>query len=452
MVLAAKRNASHTGASAAPRSGPTHAGESHAASRIGLLLGSVLLIAAGCQCINEHSIPAKRLPADWTPECRNSQTTIDLRLLSQTPPPQHVIGPKDVLGVFVQGVYSTEDQTLPPFAFPGGTGQTALEQPAIGNPVTVREDGTISLPLVKSLHVAGMTLPEVAVRLREVYTKEQKVLRSEAAEVTVNLIRPRTVRVMVVRSDVATPLPVAETRQNFVQFKHGSGTLVELPAYENDVMHALVATGGMPGIEARDEVIVLKNNSHKPNDFAASAVELQNRLQQQTGSDAHDTRLMRIPLRLQNCEDFPFTPNDMILNTGDIVYIEPRTKEFYYIGGLLDGGQIPLPRDYDLDVLGAIAIANGSVAGPVAGASSGTLYRGTVGQIIPPTRVIIVRTLPTGGQIKIDVDIRAALDDPRERVIIQQGDLVLLKYRPLELLGNIALNIINLSYTVTHNG
>ena len=44
------------------------------------------------------------------------------------------------------------------------------------------------------------------------------------------------------------------------------------------------------------------------------------------------------------------------------------------------------------------------------------------------------------------------LDDPRERVIIQQGDLVLLKYRPLELLGNIALNIINLSYTVTHNG
>jgi hypothetical protein len=61
--------------------------------------------------------------------------------------------------------------------------------------------------------------------------------------------------------------------------------------------------------------------------------------------------------------------------------------------------------------------------------------------------VIVIRTLPTGGQVKIDVDIQRALDDPRERVVIQQNDLVLLKYRPWELGLNLALNIFNLNLT-----
>ena len=42
---------------------------------------------------------------------------------------------------------------------------------------------------------------------------------------------------------------------------------------------------------------------------------------------------------------------------GDIVFIETREREVYYTGGVLQGREIPLPRDYDLDVLAAISLA-----------------------------------------------------------------------------------------------
>ena len=61
----------------------------------------------------------------------------------------------------------------------------------------------------------------------------------------------------------------------------------------------------------------------------------------------------------------------MVLNDGDIVYIESRETEVFYTGGLLQGGEFPLPRDYDLDVLGAMAIAGQGAYGSAAGGGGG---------------------------------------------------------------------------------
>jgi hypothetical protein len=203
----------------------------------------------------------------------------------------------------------------------------------------------------------------------------------------------------------------------------------------------------MPGIDAYDVVWVLRSQSPEilPPGAGLAGPPLAN-----TGPTM-GTQFTKIPLHLHPGQPAPFGPQDVVLNTGDIVYIEPRTTEFFYVGGLLEGGQFPLPRDYDLDVLGAIAMVNGSVTGPAAQTSSGSLYRGGVGNVIPPSRAIVVRSLPTGGQVKIDVDLRVALDNPRERLVIQPGDLILLKYRWNEALANTALNIINwnVSYVIS---
>ena len=68
-------------------------------------------------------------------------------------------------------------------------------------------------------------------------------------------------------------------------------------------------------------------------------------------------------IRLSPEEVPSFTQEDVILGEGDVVVVETRNRDVFYTGGLLGGSEIPLPRDYDLDVLAAIAIAGGQIGG-----------------------------------------------------------------------------------------
>jgi hypothetical protein len=290
----------------------------------------------------------------------------------------------------------------------------------------------------------------VAALIRKAYASDRKLLQDGQDRISVSLIRPRSYRVMVIRQDVNSDTPVFIEKTDTFAVKRGSARVVELPAYENDVLHALIPTGGLPGIDARNEVWVLRNQAAG----SAQWSPLVNQLQE--GGNPQEivqgeklTQFVRIPLRLHPQEPAPFGSRDVVLNDGDVVFIESRDTEFFYVGGLLTGGKLPLPRDYDLDVLGALAMAHGNVSGPAGPTSAAaTNFRSGPGNVVPPSRVLIVRTLPTGGQVKIDVDIKKALDNPRERVLIQPNDLVLLKYKPGELVTNIALNTLNLNLDV----
>jgi hypothetical protein len=163
---------------------------------------------------------------------------------------------------------------------------------------------------------------------------------------------------------------------------------------------------------------------------------------------ACDQPLIRIPLRVPCGEQPIIDPRDVILGDGDILFIESREREFFVTGGLLQGGMFPLPRDYDLDILEAIALATGSSLGPTGTNGAVANFQFRPGAIIPPSRVIVVRRLEDGQQIKIHVDLRIAVNNPRERLVIQPRDLLLLKYRPCELMGNLALNIVNFTFII----
>ncbi len=69
--------------------------------------------------------------------------------------------------------------------------------------------------------------------------------------------------------------------------------------------------------------------------------------------------IIKIPVRIGPGENPNLTEADITLYDGDIVFIESRETEVFYTGGLLGGGQYTLPRDYDLHVLEAIAVAQG---------------------------------------------------------------------------------------------
>src|SRR5205807_2798372 len=116
-------------------------------------------------------------------------------------------------------------------------------------------------------------------------------------------------------------------------------------------------------------------------------------------------RTVRIPLRLRAGEVPSIRPEDVILHTGDIVYIEARQADFFYTGGLLPAGQFVVPRDYDLDVVQAISL----VAGPMVSGGlnpinlSGTFLSSGIG-FPSPSLVTVVRRTPGGGQLAIRVD------------------------------------------------
>ena len=404
------------------------------------------VFTSGLTPIASHAIPARRLPAELRGAQRDATVPIDFRYLRQERPAEHVIGHGDVLGVYVRDVL--DGGGLAPVHYPLQD-DSLIESPSVGQPIRVQADGSVRLPDVAPVRVAGLTLSAAADVIRRSYVMGE-VLQPERAVVFVDLIRPRTVKVVVLREDMGLSTPVLKSRDTHLVGQHGSARSVQLPIFENDVLHALTATGGLPGQDAYNAVWILRGAATQDSDYDAVVQRIDGGetsfevLQSLAGNNP----LLRIPLRCLDHEQPSIDPADVILDEGDIVFIESREHEFFVTGGLLTGGMFPLPRDIDLDIFGAIALASGNATGPAGVNAAATNFNNRPGNIVPPTRVIIIRSLPDGQQIKIHVDLRVAVNNPRERLVIQPRDVVLLKYRPSELLGNLALNLVSLNYFI----
>ncbi|HQZ68805.1 MAG TPA: hypothetical protein PLY87_27145, partial [Planctomycetaceae bacterium] len=155
---------------------------------------------------------------------------------------------------------------------------------------------------------------------------------------------------------------------------------------------------------------------------------------------------VRIPLTGCPGEGLPFRQADVTLDDGDVVYV-PRREEYFYIGGLVKGAKIPMPRDEDIDVIEAISLATGSVGGPL-GQSGQALAQGTPGYLIKPTRVIILREMPDGRQLPIRVDLARAMTDQKERILIQPNDVVMLQFKPGQLILNGIINTFTWNFLI----
>ncbi len=136
-----------------------------------------------------------------------------------------------------------------------------------------------------------------------------------------------------------------------------------------------------------------------------------------------------------------FRLEDIILEDGDIVYIESREAEVFYTGGLLPGGEFKIPRDYDLDVVAAMALTGGGISSPQQGGGGGG-GMGGMGRLfggVPPGMLYVLRKTPCNGQITIEIDLAKANVDPRERILVQPGDILILRFKPSEEILNFGL-------------
>jgi len=393
-------------------------------------------VVNGCASLTNplaDGVPVRRLPPELLdPRVKDDERTIPLAMLEQQAPAVYRVAAGDVLGVWIEGVLG-EKTVAPPvnMAPPLQIREQRRLAPAFGYPIDVRENGAITLPMIQPLKVQGMSLGEIEDAVRKAYVKEQ-ILPAGKERVVVTLLHPRQTHVVVMRQESGSLTVGPEG--SIGGGKRGTGHVVDLPAYENDVLHALAQTGGLPGLDAYDEVIIFRGGFRglaerdillkklegvKPGDRAAAL--------------GFSGPVIHIPLRARPGDPMHFGPEDVVLQTGDVVFVEARDADLFYTGGLLPPGEHVLPRDVDLDVVQAVLRVHGAMV------NGGFVNNQLIPNLIAPglggpspSLLTVLRRTPGGGQVAIRVDLNRALRDARERINVRPGDVLVLQETPAE--------------------
>jgi protein involved in polysaccharide export with SLBB domain len=398
-----------------------------------------LLASGGCAAFTfpvSDGIRVRHLPPEMLVPSKAGEQTIPLTLLEQPPPKAYLLASGDVLGVYIEGFLGDRNvqggmpvHVSPPVQIPG---QRRLP-PAAGFPVPVQPDGMIVLPSVPPLKVEGLSLAQAREAIRKVYL-EKGFLRPENDRILVTLMHGRQYQVVVLRQE-AGGFSAGPEGYLINSSKRGSGFILDLPAYENDVLHALAQTGGLPGLDAYNEVIIMRGGFHGDHDREALLKTLQTLPANTNPIQALGLtgEVIHIPLRQTPCGKVPFSLQDVVLQTGDVVFLEARDDQWYYTGGLLPAGKHIVPRDRDLDVVEAVAEVRGPLFNGDFGVNnlSGDLVKPGIGNP-SSTLLVVIRRLPCGGQVAIRVDLARAMRDPRERILVQAGDVLILQETPSE--------------------
>jgi hypothetical protein len=137
---------------------------------------------------------------------------------------------------------------------------------------------------------------------------------------------------------------------------------------------------------------------------------------------------IRIPLQLPTGESLRLRTSDIVLHTGDIVTVRARQPELFYTGGLIPAAEHALPYDRDTTIVEALLRARSPLLS--GGLSPSNLNGAIVGTGMgnpSPSLVSVIRKTPNGSQINIRVDINEALRDPRQNILVQAEDVLILQ-------------------------
>lgn len=375
------------------------------------------------------TIRPSQLPAGARVLPKQNQTRgpANLGHLRQAPQTSYRLDHGDTLAVFIEGVLGDLDANPPVQLPPAGSDLP----PSIGFPVPVMEDGTISLPQAKRLSVRGLTVRQTEELIRRTFQGGDQPILNAQNRILVTLMRKRTTNVTVVRQDQSAAGRQVGALNRAVNFRSDRSSRVEtlqLPAGQDDVFNALVQTGGIPGLNSEPNVRVRRSAGYRP---SRSSGEFPRSGSPQASRSGN--RFATIPLRVPAGGARRYQQSSQAaatLRDGDIVHVDAKTTDVYYTAGLLGGGEFPLPRDTDLDVTQAVALAGGTLAG----SGNGRLA---------PTELTVLRKLPGNRQVAIRVDLNRALANPAERILVAPGDTLLLRHSPAENLGNFGIGVFN---------
>ena len=387
--------------------------------RTAFLLLAAACCSGGCAALTNpvaDGIPVRRLPDEVFGRPREELKPIPLNLLRINEPGDYKLDRGDLLAIVADEVLTRQNQPVPVQFLQGLNTTKAAVQ---GVPVPVQDDGTIRLPYLDPIDVRGKTLIQVRDLIVEQMVDKKEIVVKGEERVMVDLLQPRHYRVLVVRED-SQPIPVQFATAGATSAvvggnKRGAAFAILLEPGRNDLLQALTQTGGPPGVDAKNEVVI-RRGKYDPADPTRGYV--------------------RIPLRARPDEPLSFTEADITLEDGDTVYIEARDTEVYYTAGLLGAAQIPLPRDYDLRVIEAISQVRGPLINGSFNQNAFVASAVNTGIGNPNASLVtVIRRLPNLQQIRIRVDLNEAFRDTRENILVQPGDIIVLQERPGEALA-----------------
>lgn len=341
----------------------------------GIFVLFVLISSTGCWApLRTHAIPARTLPAEFRTPFRSLAPRLNYSQLTAPPPTDYLLGPNDVLEVTIPELY--EGAVLEPMR------------------VRVMSTGIIQLPLAAPIKVGGMNLLQAQQAITRVY---DEILKTPRVSVT---LAEKAMIDVVVLGEVNDP------------------AVVSLPKYQNDVGHALAAAGGLTREAA--EMVEVHRRPQVTGEFVPAVIDHEFLPGCQEFGIEGEQWVLQIPLRGMPLVDFG--PQDVVLQPGDVVVVPSRSNEVFFVVGQLNqsnlvrfslgdrerelGTGLVLPRDRDIDVVTAVAMA------------------GYIDPIDSPTTVSVHRTMPDGTPMMIRVDLIRARYDRNETVMVQAGDII----------------------------
>jgi polysaccharide export outer membrane protein len=337
-----------------------------------LLVPILLFLATGTGCNRAYRV--SNLPADCLAPSTVNADSVNLAGLADTSVSREIIQIGDVLEITMVTDYSKLSTTT--------------------TPVRVVDDGTIVVPLVGKVVVAGLEA-EQAEQVIAAESIARGVFRNPC--ITVTMKQCRTNRITVVGA-VDKPGPV------------------DLPRASSSLLSAIVAAGGL-NKEADTEIEIRRTDvrNFAPNQVQAGMMQASDRnndlvlARYQQEQSAASLNVIKVDLNqvAGRAEKLPE------LRDGDVVYVAKRTPKAVYVMGLVrKPGEYPFPLNQDIRVLDAIALAGGcsnSVA----------------------EDVLVIRRPPGKPEpIRIAVSLQAAKQG-QDNVLLAPGDTVSVEQTPV---------------------
>ena len=374
-----------------------------------LLVYCVVMLGGltGCYApLHSWGIPASTLPDSFRTPIMSGAAQLNFSALTMPAQADYLLGPQDMLEVTVHGLY------------PGNQ--------VVPVRVEVMASGEVYLPMVGPVRVGGMNLVQAQTAITGAYQPD--------------FIRDARVNVSLVTKSTTSVVVLGEVTQPGVY---------QLPKYETDVAHAIAMAKGL----TQDAGLNIEVHRRITPDQAQRAQLLEELRLAEPGAAVSLTqpampprggpepippgvvvqagglaaakgpmKVVRIPIRGFPSE--PFSAEDVVLHAGDVVIVPSRTNEVFYVVGKLSptnfvrfsigarerdlGAGFILPRDRDVDVVTAVAMA------------------GYIDPIDSPTTVTVHRTGEDGQPLLIHVDLLKARYDRRETILVHAGDIIYL--------------------------
>lgn len=239
--------------------------------------------------------------------------------------------------------------------------------------VRVNSSGTITLPLLGRLTVAGLTGEELEAHITSVLTRLQLV---KDPQVTVFVKEYRSQPIYVLGA-------VNQPGQYMV-------------THQLRLIDALTMAGGLDTRRSADHLFLQRR---------ADGQNLRTISRSTTGlNDRSDVVRIDVKALLENGDE----SLNLVLQAGDVIQVPERTPEvFYVVGDVMRSGSFPFHRDQRISVLGALAMAGG------------------LGKTSMPEKAVIFREVPgSEKRQEIAINLKQVMRGKAEDIAIRPEDVL----------------------------